>query len=131
MAVKRDLSIYGFDETAYADVVSSKALDPSAGMDSPDYWGSEQDDRAQAKANVGAESLGPTSPDTPVVNGRSGNSANKGRGDVEKLMHPYPQLQKFPRHTPGTKTSKDEGGAMTTPPPRNQTSTKKGGSPKP
>lgn len=124
MARSLDSNIYGADDTGMASSVSSDALSVTSG--DADWWGSIQDDRAVAKANVGAESTGPDDPKTPTLDG---NKA--GGGDGERLTSPYPQMSRFPRHNPGPKTSKDEGGGVKTPPPRNQTATRKGGSPKP
>lgn len=115
----RNANIYGADDTNFAEGIARDALDTSMqgiGNASADIWGSEQDSRAVAKANVGAESSGPDDPKTPILDG---NLA--GGGDKEPLLKNYPQMQRFPRHTPGPKTSTDEGGGVTQPPPRNQT----------
>jgi len=115
----RDSNIYGADITSFAEGIASDALTTSTqGMQnvSADYWGSEQDERAVAKANVGAESTGPDDPKTPILDGHLA-----GGGDKEKLTNPYPQMGRFPRHVKGPSTATDEGGGITNPPPRNQT----------
>src|SRR5215469_15820923 len=117
----RDNNIYGLDDTDFAKSVWTDALGSPAN-DPADYWGSVQDTRAQAQANIGKESLGPSGDKTPTLDG---NLA--GGGDNERLTSPYPQMSKFPRHVPGPRTSKDEGGGVKSPPPRNQTATRKGG----
>lgn len=123
-------AIYGIDSNSFAEGVSRKSL--SQGRGTEDIWGDAQDDRAQAKANVGAESSGPSNPKTPILRGVANKAAsNKGRGDVENITSPYPQLGRFPRHVKGPSKSEDNGGGKTSPPPRNQTTNKKGGSPKP
>lgn len=121
---KLDSNLYGADDTGYASRVWSDGLSTSKGDE--DIWGDFQDARSMAKGNVGSESLGPSDPKVPTL---KGNMA--GGGDKESLLNPYPQLQRFPRHTKGPSTSKDEGGGITQPMPRNQAATRKGGSPKP
>lgn len=115
----RDSNIYGADSTSFAEGIASDALTTSTqGMQnvSADYWGSEQDERAIAKANVGAESTGPDDPKTPITDGMLA-----GGGDKERLLNPYPQTQRVPRHVKGPSTATDEGGGVKTPPPKNQT----------
>ena len=125
-----DSNLYGSDDCGMADSISADALTPEHTVDIADHWGSIQDERAIAKANVGEESTGPDAPKTPVLDGsRHGTLA--GGGDHEGLTDPYPQMGRFPRHVPGPKTSTDEGGGVKTPPPANQLATRKGGSPKP
>lgn len=121
----RNENIYGADKNSFAEGIASDALDTSMqGMHvSGDYWGSNQDERAVAKANVGEESVGPSSPKTPELKSLTGvtDGIGAGGGDSEKLLDPYPQMQRFPRHTKGPSTATDEGGGVKTPPPRNQT----------
>lgn len=127
----RDFNIYGQDDNSFAERIAGDALNTALG--DADIWGDFQDSRAIAKANVGAESTGPDNPKTPTVKG-TGHSAHgtlAGGGDSEKLTTPYPQLQRFPRHSPGPKTAKDVGDGILRPPPRNHIATRKGGQPKP
>lgn len=91
-----DSNIYGTDSNSFAEGIASDALANTKG----DYiWGGIQDDRAIAKANVGAESTGPSDPDTPTIDG---NMA--GGGDNEKLGEFSAGKQ---RHARGPSTSTD------------------------
>ena len=77
-----------------------------------DYWGATRDDDARAKGNTPEYE----NPDVVIL-----RTATAGGGDREPLLKTYPQLQKFPRHVPGPKTSEDKGGGVTDPPPARQT----------
>jgi len=124
MAKSLDSNIYGSDDTGFATRVASESLQTSSG-EVEDYWGDEQDDRAQAKGNVGRESTGPSDPDTPV---RRGLGADR-RQDKEKLdmSADWPNGEK---HRKGPSTSRDTNQDWPSV-PSNQTATRKGGSPKP
>lgn len=114
----RDSNIYGADDTGYAERVSSSALNTSGmgvgNTNQSDYWGATKgDEDDKGKGNTPEYE----SPKVEIL-----RKILAGGGDKEKLTSPYPQLNRFPRHTPGPKTSKDEGGGVKTPPPSRQTS---------
>lgn len=108
-----DSNIYGTDSNSFAEGIASDALANTKG----DYiWGGIQDDRAIAKANVGAESTGPTDPDTPKL--RSQQDAGNLENEKLDMTADVPNSI---RHRKGPSTSTDEGGAVKFPPPKNQT----------
>lgn len=110
-------NLYGADDTGMASSIASDALGTAGtgvgSINQSDYWGATKDDDAMAKGNT------PEYEDYDVDIIRK---TNAGGGDRESLTNPYPQLQRFPRHTPGPKTSTDKGGGVTDPPPSRQTS---------
>jgi hypothetical protein len=96
----RELSgIYGADDNDFAEGIAADALDPAYVLDDPYMWGNIHDMRAQAQANVGKESLGPTDPKSPVT---------KRINESPKLD--YPQTSAMPRHVKGPTTATSTGG---------------------
>lgn len=122
MSPRQLSSIYGTDDTGAAQSIADAALDTSgmgaSNINQSDNWGATAaDDRAFAKGNT---------PEYEDYKPRILRGLEAGGGDGENLLHPYPQSQRLPRHVPGPRTSTDEGGGVTDPPPARQTGTSAG-----